>query len=381
MALVNKSIKQLPQAMSGWNTEAIYSDAEEYYSALIADIACATVSIELAVYIFSLDTVGHSVLKSLEAAAQRGVSIRVIIDGIGSVKDAKKIALRLSKVDADIRIFHPLPWALSIYRWSLTSGGVFKKIWRFLSLVNRRDHRKLCVIDQSIAWCGSFNICDEDILSRFSRREYGVRLTGYPVSGLVESFNSVWLQRKANLNQAVLRFISSNSSRVLRRMKNELLVESIASASKRLWMCNAYFAPSNKIVHAIKAATLRGVDVRLILASRSDVKFFPWLSQTYYADLLAMGVKIYSYQPGILHAKVVVFDDRCFIGSTNFNHRSYYHDLELDVVLTAEPSIRKMSSLLKQDMNNSILVNYQRDNRWLHSIVIGWFLRLLRYWM
>jgi cardiolipin synthase len=366
----------------GWDSEGIYSSAKLYFDGLLNDIDSAESSIELVVYIFSLDRIGLRVTDALFNASQRGVKVRLVIDGVGSAVDAESIARRLSGAGAEVRIYHPLPWYWGNYRWSLTPGGGFEKLYYFIAAINRRDHRKFCVIDNSIAWCGSFNICQDHLSETIPWRDYGVRLTGDAVSSLVDTFDSVWFGRKnQKLSIKVSRFFRSNYSLRLRRLSNQLLVFKIRNAKQRVWICSAYFSPSGSVIKALRVAKSRKVDVRLIVAGRSDITLFPILSSTYYADLLKIGVSIYRYQAGILHAKAMLVDKHCLIGSTNLNHRSFHHDLELDVVLSMPESIERIKILLEQDMQKSLQLSQENVMLWGRFMPFGWILRMLRYWL
>ncbi len=377
----NYSIEVSESPGNGWQSEQIYSSAGEYYDNLLIDINNAVSSIEIAVYIFAIDNIGQRFIDALISAAQRGVSVRLLIDGIGSADDGDIIAKQLFAAGAVVHIYHPLPWYWSSYRWSLKPGGFIEKLYYFIASLNRRDHRKFFIIDQSIAWCGSFNICCDHLNDDDPWRDYGARLTGGAVKNLLENFNSVWFRREQKVTSRLLRFFRSNTSRRLRRIRNRLLVESIRTAKQRVWICSAYFSPSRAVIRAIKIARQRGVDVRLIVAGRSDVTFFPLLSATYYADLLKLGVSIYCYQAGILHAKAMLVDRQCVIGSTNLNHRSFYHDLELDVVLSAQASTARIESLFEQDTENSRKLTLESVSQWSRRLLFGWMLRIIRYWM
>ena len=365
-----------------WESENICSSAREYFEGLLNDIDHAVSSIDHAVYIFSLDEIGQRVAAALKRAAQRKVRVRLMVDGVGSAAHAEKIAGQLSAAGAEVRIYHPLLWYWRNYRWSLRSGGRFQKFYYFIGSMNRRDHRKFCVIDQEIAWCGSFNISQDHLKAVTPWRDYGVLLTGNALFSLTDSFDSIWFRGKiTNTSHPVLNLYRSNASRRLRRLSNRLLVDRIRNARERVWICSAYFAPSGAVIRAIKSATTRNLDVRIIVAGRSDVPIFPLLSATYFTDLLKIGVVIYSYQAGVLHAKAMLVDQQVLIGSSNLNHRSFHHDLELDVVLSSQDSIQRMRSLLEQDMDKFLTLSLDNVSKWGRFILFGWLLRIMRYWM
>jgi cardiolipin synthase len=376
-------LKSLPvDAERGWDSETIHSSARIYFDNLLNDIDNAEFSIELAVYIFCRDEIGLRVLDALSRASQKGIRVRLLIDGVGSADNAESIADQLTRAGAAVGIYHPLPWYWGNYRWSLRPGDSFEKLYYFFASMNRRDHRKFCVIDSSVAWCGSFNITQDHLNETIAWRDYGVHLTGDAVGSLVDTFDNVWFGREnQTLSTRVSRFLRSNYSLRLRRLSNQLLITKIRNAKQRVWICSAYFAPSGAVVRAIKVAKLRNVDVRLIVAGRSDIALFPILSSTYYADLLKIGVSIYRYQAGILHAKAMLVDKTCLIGSTNLNHRSFHHDLELDVVLSLPESIDRIMLLLEQDMQNSLQLSQENVMIWGRFMLFGWILRIVRYWL
>jgi len=365
-----------------WESENIYSSAREYFEDLLNDIDNAESSIELAVYIFSLDELGQRVASALTRAAQRKVRVRLMVDGFGSAAHAETIAGQLTTVGVEVRIYHPLPWYWGNYRWSLRLGDRLEKFYHFVASINRRDHRKFCIIDTRMAWVGSFNISQNHLEQVTPWRDYGVRLTGDALPALIDSFDSIWLRRKhQKISHRVLNLFRSNASYRLRRLSNRLLVERIRDARQRVWICSAYFSPSGAVLRAIKSARAGNLDVRIIVAGRSDVPLFPLLSATYFADLLKLGISIYSYQAGVLHAKAMLVDNHCLIGSTNLNHRSFFHDLELDVVLSSQTSIERMRSLLEQDMENSLILSLDNVSKWGQFILFGWLLRIMRYWL
>jgi cardiolipin synthase len=377
------SKQRLPvDSACGWDSENIYSSAREYFEDLLLDIDNATSSIEFAVYIFSLDGIGQRVVAALTKAALRNVRIRLMVDGVGSAVQAGIIAGQLTAAGAEVRIYHPLPWYWRNYQWSLRSGDWFRKLYYFIGSMNRRDHRKFCIIDKKLAWCGSFNISPDHLKTVTPWRDYGVRVTGNALLGLTDSFDSIWFHDKfPRTPYPGLNLFRSNATRRLRRLSNRLLVDQIRHARSNVWICSAYFAPSGAVIRAIKSARAGNLDVRIIVAGRSDVSLFPLLSATYFADLLKIGVAIYSYQAGVLHAKAMLVDQQALIGSSNLNHRSFHHDLELDVVLSSRHSIERMRMLLEQDMEKSLILSLDNVSKWGRFILFGWLLRIIRYWM
>lgn len=366
-----------------WLSEQVFDSAEFYFDQMIKNIELATAHINLDFYIFEYDELGKKIIAALIAAANRDVEIRVVVDGIGSGDSANVIASILTHAGIGVHIFRPLPWYLSSYRWSFKEGSRIDKMLYFFASVNRRDHRKLCTIDSKFAFCGSLNIAQYHIdagPNHESWHDYGVKLEGGNVALLDEDFTSLWSQQEVNPRKGNMTSFLTNASPRKRKARNDFVSGKITQARRRISICTGYFSPSGTILRALAVACARGVEVNLIVGEKSDVFLSPLLTSTYYADLLKMGVRVFEYQKGILHAKLMLIDDQCIIGSSNLNHRSYYHDLELDVVLKTNPAISFISAKLIRDLADSreiLLPNLSGINR---VKLFGWLPRIFRYW-
>jgi cardiolipin synthase len=169
--------------------QVLFFTPHEYFNGLIGDIDRAARQIRMETYIFDLDETGRSVLQALENAIARGVSLQLLIDGVGSYHDAGIIAERLRSATSEVRVFHPLPWDFSLYRRALYAGRWYSRFFYMVASINHRDHRKLCLIDEQIAWLGSYNITsDHANLRSLEADDYwhdtGLRATGLVVSSL-----------------------------------------------------------------------------------------------------------------------------------------------------------------------------------------------------
>lgn len=362
-------------------TEQLFFDATTYFDKLLLDISNAKHEIILETYIFALDCVGQSILHALQQAIQRNVCVKLLIDGVGSSKDADIIATSLQHPNAQVRIYHPLPWSFSSYRWAINHEPTLIKLWRFIVSINNRDHRKLCLIDKQVAWLGSFNITQGEVHGRsISRHETAARLTGLTVAVLRQDFFHVWHQKEKVFYRNWGRFLSNHSLNH-RKQKNKLLVDYIKTAKSRIWITNAYFCPSRALIAALKTAVNNQVDVQIIVPLHSDIFFFPALTRTFYADLLAANLRIYEYHHNILHSKTILIDNELIIGSTNLNYRSYFHDLELDAILSEPNTITLMENKFINDKKHCHEITLLKMNRFPKIVIwLGWVSRLLRYW-
>jgi cardiolipin synthase len=140
----------------------------------------------------------------------------------------------------------------------------------------------------------------------------------------------------------------------LRRISRGKFQTLLSFAENRIWVSNAYLAPPSNIQRLLTKAARRGVDVRVLVPSRSDVWFMPFIARAYYRPLLKSGVRIFEYQPRFLHAKCMVVDNQALIGTTNLNRRSFLHDLEVDVRIDNPVTVDKLSEKYLLDIRESI---------------------------
>jgi cardiolipin synthase len=364
----------------------LFFTPQEYFSGLIRDIENARHQIWMETYIFELDETGNSVLAALEKAIARGVSLRLLIDGVGSYHDAGIIAERLRSTISEVRVFHPMPWDFSLYRRALCAGRWYSRFFYLVASINHRDHRKLCLIDTQTAWLGSFNITADHANTGSPEvddywHDTGLRATGSVVSSLVANFNQIWNRKIDGKGARSRRFLASGAL-AQRRQSRLQMMKLLEDAGQRICITNAYFNPSSKVLKILKRKAGEGVSVQLIVPARSDVVFFPLLSRSFYADLLQNNIRVFEYGLRILHSKTMIIDDQLLVGSTNLNYRSLLHDLELDL-LTADASVvARMEQRFVDDICNSteITLRVWQQHPWLLRLQ-GLLSRFLRYWL
>lgn len=369
--------------LPAWDSEQVYFSATDWFAELQRDIAVARHSICLQTYIFNIDSIGRPLLEALCDASQRGVDVRVIVDGVGSADAIDFLQKMLHGNHAELHVYHPLPWHWAATR--LERGDWLTRFFRRFTLMNNRQHSKLCLIDGHTAWTGSFNVTSVHLEKpgpTLDWKDCGVRVTGDRCLLLHEFFEAVWNQDIERLSTYFLYHPVTNFSPALRKKRQRTVLQHIHNAHQRIWITSAYFAPIPSLVRALKKASQRGVDVRVLVPAHSDVKFFPALASTYYADLLRAGVHIHEYETGILHSKHMLFDNTVMIGSSNMNHRSVLHDIELDIELftpQAQQVVEQDFVASLQQCREITLKNPRRFYVWL--LAFGQIPRLLRYWM
>ncbi|MBI2605375.1 MAG: phosphatidylserine/phosphatidylglycerophosphate/cardiolipin synthase family protein [Deltaproteobacteria bacterium] len=379
-----------------WNEETLYDSGDKFFGDLLAAISKAQSSIEFETYIFNDDSLGRKIAEAFKGAAARGVHVRVLVDGIGAPNWVSRFMPDLSLAGVENRVYHPVPWISRIgMHERFARAGL---LLRLFGRLNRRNHRKTCVTDGGVneggAWVGSMNVANNHLESRMGDhawRDAAVRVRGTEVAALREAFERAWASawypgKKFKLRiyhePPGLRLLRLNHTRLTRLASYRELLFRIRSARDRVWITNAYFVPRTAFVSALARAARNGADVRLLVPGKSDVPFMAWVTSTFYRQLLGTGVRIYEYLPSMLHAKTLIVDDWAEVGSSNLNHRSLLHDLEVDVVLSFRDTRERLGEHFRRDLTRSREVTLERiRSRPLWLQVLASIILKLRYWL
>lgn len=373
--------------------EELYCNGTEFFQSLLTDINAATQEINLETYIFSRDTIGKRIVNALCAAAKRGVAVRVLVDGAGSPFWSTTFARHLERAGAETKVFHPFPWQLwNFSRSVVRMPSLIKGLYLILKS-NSRNHRKVCLIDNQIAYVGSMNISKCHLNTQEGGknwRDIAVRITGCDHTELKQAFEIAWTHRtiKERLREAFSHIrkeprVRLNYTRHRRRILHKNLLRRMRLCQKRIWITNAYFVPDNFLLKRLKEAAHNGIDVRILLPKKSDIFYMSWATCTFYYSLLKAGVKIYEYLPSMLHAKSLILDDWALIGSSNLNHRSLLHDLEADVTIFNDQAKKKLEQLFLKDMKESreLALDNWKALRPTHQRILGRVVLYLKYWI
>ena len=299
---------------------------DEAFSALIAAIEGARNSVSLETYIFADGNPGEAVRDALIRASRRGVSVRVMIDGLGSSSLDEGFFDPVRAPGGEVRIFNPLT----------------------LRRLPVRNHRKLLVVDQTLAITGGFNVAPEYLGDgiRAGWRDIGIRLTGPVVETLADTFEAMWeraeqrqprfvrLRRRRPEDSLSAR---SDGIRVLPsgpgRGRNAFLAEFLEclEEARDVRIAVAYFLPGLALRAALRRVAARGGRVRILVPGKSDVSISLRAGRFLYGRMLRSGVEIREYAPQVLHAKLYRVDDSVFVGSSNLDTRSLHINHELMV--------------------------------------------------
>lgn len=358
-----------------WKSETLLFDGDAYFKCLFEEWARAERTIDFETYIFDDDNIGAEVARQLQLASNRGVRVRILVDGIGASGWWQTRGVELEKIGAEVRVYHPLMvtqlWRRMMIDLSLIVPERKPKRSLVLRRLNRRNHRKVSIIDGRIAFVGSVNVSDTHLTSFMGAnawRDTTVRLEGPGISELLVAYDHAW-KRSQSVGQTrpfKIRFsfrrrtgdfasaVSLNYTMRLRRISRGKFQSLLSAARKRIWVSNAYLAPPSNISRLLIKAARRGVDVRVLVPSRSDVWFMSFIARAYYRPLLKAGVRVFEYQPRFLHAKSLVVDNQALIGTSNLNRRSFLHDLEVDVRIDNPATVEDLAEKYLFDVRDSI---------------------------
>ncbi|MBO9668258.1 MAG: phosphatidylserine/phosphatidylglycerophosphate/cardiolipin synthase family protein [Bdellovibrio sp.] len=367
--------------MESWSQVQIFHTGDAYFSSLLQDIQVAQKSISIECYIFEMDRLTENILRELSKAQQRGVSVKLVIDGFGSYYAIPLLSRFCQQHHIELRIFHALPYPSTWLRRIPAFNKISQASW--WRRMNRRNHRKITIIDEKVAYLGSMNFTEvhcEKYVGNSAWRDTGARVEGPPVFPLVRAFQVTYLRTiytgllaLANRLRAPANMFNTavqlNTTTRMRRYLYRHILREINHSQKRLYITTAYFLPKRSVLKALLKAAERGVDVRLLLPGKTDVPFSKWASFFLVRFLLQKKLPIYEYQKSILHAKTMIIDDQVYVGSFNLNYRSLFHDLEVIAHFKDDGSLQNMLNQWSEDLNNSKLASEKDSSSWVSRIL------------
>jgi cardiolipin synthase len=350
---------------------ALLQGSQTFFPALIDTIDRSVHEVRLETYIFSTQGSGDAVAQALERAALRGVQVFVVMDGVGTPALSDMWAQRWDTAGVAWRIYLPLG----------RLGLLIPSRWR-------RLHRKLCVIDEAVLFCGGINVLDDFIdsnhgLLQSPRLDFSVRVHGPLVQDAHACMLNFWnyLKTVQNFREAELSLAwrsivqTQRSARAKEKMaqsaetpraqvkaglvlRDNLLHrhhierayrQALGDARHTIIIANAYFLPGRKIRQALKHAASRGLRVRLLLQGRYEYFMQYHATRALYQPMLAVGIEIYEYQASFLHAKVAVIDGAwSTVGSSNMDPLSLLLAREANVVVYDTAFAAQLSAQLEQ---------------------------------
>ena len=351
-------------AFTSNNHLSMYHDGNSAFESLMADIAAAKHYVHIQYYIFRNDSTGRCLIAALAEKARQGLEVRLLIDGMGNVLNARSLYKPLLEAGGQLGVFLP-PHFIRI---------------------NFRNHRKIAVMDGKIGHIGGMNIGDEylGLSKRFGYwRDTHLRLTGDGVHHLTLRFmmdwnfvNSTKPSKAMELNNRYFPmgkpYISGSGVRMqivcsgpdtrypsILYGYNKMMTE----ANKSIYIQTPYFVPDESMFVLLRMAALAGLDVRIMIPANPDHPFVYWAALSYLGDLLESGVRCYEYQNGFIHSKTLMIDGKvCSIGTANMDVRSFKLNFESNAFIYDEHTTKELEEAFMQDTAHCrqlTLSNYQ----------------------
>ena len=334
-------------SMVGGNRIELFKNGETAYPAMLDAIGNAKERVYLSTYIFDTDEIGCEFINSLAAAKDRGVDVKVIVDGVGEYYSYPRASVLLKKEGiSHVRFLPP-------------------KLIPPMFHINLRNHRKILVTDGDTGFTGGMNIGDRHLAQK---QPFGDRVldthflfTGPVVRQLEQSFIEDWAfctgraiaptkRIPVPSGPAICRAIIDGPNEAPQQL-SKILVGAIATAGKRVQIMTPYFLPSTEMISVLQTTALRGIKVEIVLPELNNLPFIQWASNNMLGDLLPYGVAVYFQPPPFVHSKLFVIDGiYAQIGSANIDPRSLLLNFELNV----EIYDKEFSGKISEDINNAI---------------------------
>ena len=332
------------------NTARLLVDGDATFAAIFSGIDAAKDYVLVQFFIFRDDRIGGALKDKLIAKARAGVRVFVLYDGIGSRELPGRYLRELREAGVETRAFRNDRELRARYQ------------------INFRNHRKIVIVDGRHAWVGGLNVGDEYLGRdpRFGRwRDTHVVVSGPAVKAVQLCFIGDWHWSTGRVPELDWSFppgaIGGTALLVLPTGPSDGLdtctlffVHAIQSANRRIWITSPYFVPDSAILAALQLAVLRGVDVRILLPERPDHRMAWLASFSYLRDMLPWGVKMYRYQDGFLHQKVMLVDDSlASVGTANLDTRSLRLNFEITLLFADTRFAAEVGSMLEDDFARS----------------------------
>jgi cardiolipin synthase len=336
----------------------VFTNGENFYKAELSAIEGARHNINLEAYVFVEGRIARRFVDALTSKAASGVKVNVVLDGLGSVGTTEEFFKDFKAAGGK------LAWYQAVR---------FSKLPRY----NNRSHRELLIVDGRTGFIGGAGIADQWLYPNGKKprwRDTMVKVTGDAVPNLQATFCENWLEAQGEVltgteyfpvseagnNGAVLVINSTPSGGGATRARI-LFQVLLASARESIHITTPYFLPDGSVSEELVRAQKRGVDIKIITPGpRTDHQLTRFASRRSYGKLLQAGVRIFEYQPGMIHAKILVIDDLwAVVGSTNFDNRSFGLNDEVNLAAMDTAFAARLNRDFAQDLAESREISYE----------------------
>jgi cardiolipin synthase A/B len=357
------------------NQMQLLENGDQFFPALLADIGQARESIHIESYIWWKGDICDQVAKALAAKAHDGVEVRLLVDASGGHKMERRLQTMMKAAGVQVRKFHPV---------------------RFSNLgrLNNRDHRKIAIIDGRIGFIGGFGIASQWTghgQDRDHWRDTGLRVSGPVVNRLQAAFCENWIEETGEIPAgekyfphlapvgAIPAHVAYTSPTGSVSSVQVLYYLAIKAARREIIIQNPYLLPDKDALAALAEAVQRGVDVRVMVpaTASTDSPIVQHASHHRFTNLLRSGIKVWEYQPTLLHQKVIIVDGMwSCVGSTNFDDRSFQLNDEISMGVVD----RGIAGQLRGAFANDLKLSRQRTyDEWVHRSLWHKFIDQLAY--
>lgn len=338
------------------NEVSIFTNGYEFVSTLLYNIGQAQDHIHLDTYIIEDDPLGNLVADVLIDKARQGVEVRLLYDDVGCWRVKDRFFNRMKAAGIQVYAFMPVRFPA------------------FTGKVNYRNHRKLCVIDGKVGFIGGMNIALRYVkgTARQTWRDTHLCIRGGAVYAIQRAFLVDWYFVSRTLvtdrryyppvdktidNNCLTQIVTSSPVSPWPDIMQGY-VRVLLQAHRYVYMESPYFLPTEPVLFAMRTAALSGVDVRLIVPRHGDAKLVEWASRSYLMEVIEAGVKVYLYEPGFNHSKILVSDDNLSsCGSTNIDFRSFENNFEANAFFFNEGMALRLKKVFLTDQAQSTLVD------------------------
>ncbi|MEK2688302.1 phospholipase D-like domain-containing protein [Bdellovibrio sp. GT3] len=366
--------------MDSWSDVKLFHTGDEFFASLTEDIQNAQENITIESYIFDMDKLTDNILHELSHAVKRGVSVKLILDGFGSYTSIPQILKFCQHHGIELRVFHILPYPSSWLRRMPAFEILGKASW--WRRMNRRNHRKIVIIDEKTAYVGSLNFTQihcEKYVGAKAWRDTGARMQGPAVKQLVTATQITylrtiykgilsWISRRRIPQTPLNSAVQLNTTQKMRKHLYRDILRRISHAKTRVYITTAYFLPKRSLLRVLIRAKERGVDIKLLIPEKSDLPFSQWAAFFLVRFLIEKKIPVFEYQKSILHAKTMVIDDDVYVGSFNLNYRSLFHDLEVIAHFRDSHTLGNMLTQWETDLGHSKNIT-ARSSSWLTRVL------------
>mgnify|MGYP001454606352 CR=1 FL=1 len=332
------------------NRTDVFAEPGPAFESMLDAMEAATDHIHIEFYIFRDDRIGERFGNTMIRKAEAGVRVRLLYDGMGSLRLSGAFVKRLRDAGIETGCFLPPLFAF------------------FDRRLNYRNHRKILVVDGKIGFFGGLNIGDEYLGNDPKLgywRDTHIRVEGDAVPWLQHAFLTDWyfVKGEALTGKRYFPLHGWTGRERVRIVKSgpdmeshpvyELFFACIVSAKRRIWIETPYFVPDSGLLAALKTAAVCGVDVRVIIPSVSDSPIVQWATLSYAEELMPFGVRFYRYRKGFLHAKVMIVDELACSGTANMDMRSFFYQFEMHAMFFDPATVKRFESDFVRDLNES----------------------------